>query len=590
MLIRYILKRILIFIPTLFIISLVVFLLDKNMPGDPVLRCFDDNNKLNQNIYEERWKAFNLNYPTFYLSFASQASPDTLHNIPQKNLREVLSQLVEQSGNWETTQAYFQAILATQKAIENTTTDSINADKLIIAKVAAADLLAIYEPKKIQKHIQKITTVVNTTPNFDNLTTPVNQLTAAYKTFQDEPTTWKKYVPVIQWHGTSNQYHIWIFGNKPWIERTNNLLDVGQKALATTDENYTFTAPEEGYYRITPNISLAENNGRLSTNEISSKRLFHIDINNQSKDYSQKNLDEKEFLVFAKKGDNIPIAIGLKSLAKSYKLQYQYNLQAVQLLNYHPDKLAKGFFRFDFGKNCQLKPVGQTIRNAIFWTILMSTVSILLTYIISIPIGIYSARNKGTKKDDILSTFLFMLFSLPNFWIATLLIWLLARTLGWFPVFGLGDIQDGATALQTFQVRAYHLILPLFCWTYPSLAFLSRQMRGGMLSTLSKDFIRTARAKGLEENTVIWKHGFRNSLLPIITLFANVFPRMVSGSIVIEVIFGIPGMGKLLLDSISNNDFPIVFAIVMLTALLTMIGYLVADILYAIVDPRIKYK
>lgn len=588
MLTRYILKRILIFIPTLFAISLVVFLLDKNMPGDPVLRCFDDKNKLDNNIYEDRWKLFNLNYPTFYLSFASQAAPDTLHNIPEKNLREVLSQLVNQTGNWETTQAYFQALQQMQLAIENTSSDSTNAKKFITIKVATSDLFNLHESEKIKAKLALINTSLQSS-TLTNLQQPAKTLTTAYQTFQDEPTTWKKYIPAIQWHGISNQYHIWIFGNKPWIERTKNLLNVGSKPLTATAENYTFTAPKEGYYRITPNINLSENNGELSTKEISSKRLFHIEINAKSKDYSPKNLEEEEFLVPAKAGETVTISMNIKPLAKNYQLKYSYDLQAVQLLNHHPDKLSKGFIRFDFGKNCQLKPVGKMIGDAIFWTILMSTLSILLTYLISIPIGVYSARNKGTKKDDILSTFLFMLYSLPNFWVATLLILLLGQTLGWFPIFGLGDVQEGATALQTFQIRAYHLILPLFCWTYPSLAFLSRQMRGGMLSTLNKDFIRTARAKGLEENTVIWKHGFRNSLLPIITIFANVFPRMVSGSIVIEVIFGIPGMGRLLLDSINGNDFPIIFAIVMLTAILTMVGYLVADILYAIVNPRIKY-
>jgi peptide/nickel transport system permease protein len=260
------------------------------------------------------------------------------------------------------------------------------------------------------------------------------------------------------------------------------------------------------------------------------------------------------------------------------------------LINYNSNKQSKGFLRGDFGKNFQLKPVSQIIKNGIFWTVLISTLSIVLTYLISIPLGVYSSRKKGTRVDNILSTFLFMLYSLPNFWVATLLILFLGNYLGWFPVFGLGDIPEGASVMETASIRLYHLILPLFCWTYPSLAFLSRQMRGGMLNTLGQDFIRTARAKGLEEKTVIWKHAFRNSMLPIITLFANVFPRMVSGSIVVEVIFGIPGMGKILLDAINNSDFPIVFAIVMLTALLTMVGYLIADILYSIVDPRIKYK
>jgi peptide/nickel transport system permease protein len=226
----------------------------------------------------------------------------------------------------------------------------------------------------------------------------------------------------------------------------------------------------------------------------------------------------------------------------------------------------------------------------LYWTMLLSFLSIVITYLISIPIGVFSARKKGSKADNIISTFLFMLYSLPNFWIATLLIVFVGTELGWFPIFGVGEVAVDAGFWETLRVRSYHLFLPLLCWTYPSLAFLSRQMRGGMLTVLRQDFIRTARAKGLEEKKVIWKHAFRNSLLPIITLFAGVFPRMISGSIVIEVIFSIPGMGSTMLSAIDAKDFPLVFTIVMFSAILTIIGYLIADILYAIVDPRITYK
>ena len=136
----------------------------------------------------------------------------------------------------------------------------------------------------------------------------------------------------------------------------------------------------------------------------------------------------------------------------------------------------------------------------------------------------------------------------------------------------------------------YHLALPLACWTYGSFAYLSRQMRGGMLSTLQADFIRTARAKGLAGKKVIWKHALRNSLLPIITLFASVFPLAISGGIVLEIIFSIPGMGKVGYEAVIFRNYPVVFAIMMFSAILTLVGYLVADILYAVVDPRISYS
>jgi len=130
----------------------------------------------------------------------------------------------------------------------------------------------------------------------------------------------------------------------------------------------------------------------------------------------------------------------------------------------------------------------------------------------------------------------------------------------------------------------------MVCFTYGGLAFLYRQMRGAMINTLSQDYIRTARAKGLDEKDVLWKHAFKNSLLPIITLFANVFPLVISGAIIIENKFSIPGMGKTAIEAISARNYPMIYTIVMFSAILTMVGYLVADILYAVVDPRISYN
>lgn len=590
MLFRYILKRILIFVPTLFAISLVIFLLDKYMPGDPVLRGLQNEDLITEKIYLERWQSFNLNYPTFYFSFTSKAYPDTLHLIPHKGQRTMLQDLTSQSGNWERTQQYFQAIQQMETAIAAVQSDSINADKLIRMRVNVHDLYSIIASDNIEKKLNKIEAIFSTTPSLNDLKTPFENLKNAFQNFQNDKTLWKNYVPTLQWHGFENQYHIWVLGNKPWFNRTKEIFDITNQNASTTLTKHEVEIPESGYYKFQPTFELIENNGQLSEADLSNKVLFEVSINGKSKSYKTKDLDKATSIFHANKGEQVAILIGVKSLSKSYQLKYNYSLTATHLLNYNPNKQSKGFLRGDFGKNFQLKPVNEIIGNGIFWTILISTMSIILTYLISIPLGVYSSRKKGTRADNILSTFLFMLYSLPNFWIATLLILFLGNYLGWFPVFGLGDIPEGASAMQTASIRLYHLALPLFCWTYPSLAFLSRQMRGGMLNTLGQDFIRTARAKGLEEKTVIWKHGFRNSLLPIITLFANVFPRMVSGSIVVEVIFGIPGMGKILLDAINNNDFPIVFAIVMLTALLTMVGYLIADILYALVDPRIKYK
>ena len=185
-----------------------------------------------------------------------------------------------------------------------------------------------------------------------------------------------------------------------------------------------------------------------------------------------------------------------------------------------------------------------------------------------------------------------MLYSLPNFWIGTMLVIYLCGGdyFSWFPAPGADPIPDDAPFSYWITQTLYKSILPLFCWTYGSLAFISRQMRGGMLNVIGQDYIRTARAKGLDEKTVVWKHAFKNSLIPIITLFANVFPYAISGSFVIEFIFQIPGMGKLTLEALNARNYPVIFSSMMFTAILTMVGTLIADILYAVVDPRISFS
>lgn len=247
----------------------------------------------------------------------------------------------------------------------------------------------------------------------------------------------------------------------------------------------------------------------------------------------------------------------------------------------------------DFGISYQDKrPVSSKIFDALKWSMILSILSIIIAYIVAVPLGVKSAVDKGKTSEKIITTGLFLLYSLPNFWIATMLIQYLGDGdgLGWFPTHGLGELPDSAPYWDRFFETAYHFILPLFCLTYASFAFISRQMRGGMLNVLEMDYIRTARAKGLKKQVVIWKHAFRNSLIPIITLFANIFPAAISGSFIIEVIFSIPGMGQLTLQAIFQRDYPIVFTVLMFSSILTLVGILIADIMYAFVDPRISFS
>jgi len=241
------------------------------------------------------------------------------------------------------------------------------------------------------------------------------------------------------------------------------------------------------------------------------------------------------------------------------------------------------FLKGDFGTSyTNLRPVASEIKDAIFWTFIMMMLSIIIAFLTAIPLGVFSAKKRGLRFDKIVTVLLFMLYSLPSFWIATMMVVFFTTPEygNWTNIFasiGLGSLPSGAP----FWDR--------LCISYNSLAFISRQMRGGMIEVIEQDYIRTARAKGLDENKVIWKHAFRNSLFPIITLFASVFPAALAGSVVIEVIFNIPGMGFLTLDAIRQYNYPIIYAILMIASIMTMLGILISDILYRLVNPRISF-
>ena len=256
----------------------------------------------------------------------------------------------------------------------------------------------------------------------------------------------------------------------------------------------------------------------------------------------------------------------------------------------------KGVIRGDFGFSyIDSQPINTKIWDKVWISFSFSLLSVLFAYLISIPLGIYSAYKKDTKFDRITSIVVFVLYSMPGFFIGVLLLYTFANpdTLRWFPVSGIQDptIYDPSWSfMQKVTHRAPYFILPLITYTYSSFAFLSRIMRVGVIDVFGQDYIRTARAKGLGEGKVVMKHALRNSLLPIITVFANIFPLAIGGSVIIETIFTIPGMGFEIYSSILNSDYPMIVAVFTIIGFLTMIGYLVADILYAVVDPRISYK
>lgn len=253
---------------------------------------------------------------------------------------------------------------------------------------------------------------------------------------------------------------------------------------------------------------------------------------------------------------------------------------------------VKRVFTFDFGTSFKdHRPVLDKIAERLPITIQLNVISIFLVYLIAIPFGVYSATHADSTTDRLLTLFFFLLYSLPSFWVAVLLIMFFGGGDFWdfFPVYGISSI--GAESWPFFHWlidRLWHLVLPVTCLTYGGLAYLSRLTRAEMLEVIREDYIRTARAKGLSERIVIFRHALRNALLPIITLLAFLLPAMFGGSVIIESIFSIPGMGQLGFEAVLSRDYPVIMAITTISALLTLIGLLLSDILYATLDPRIK--
>jgi peptide/nickel transport system permease protein len=255
---------------------------------------------------------------------------------------------------------------------------------------------------------------------------------------------------------------------------------------------------------------------------------------------------------------------------------------------------VKRIFTLDFGFSYKdHRNVWDKISERLPITIQLNIISIFLVYLIAIPCGIYSSTHEGSFTDKILTVGFFFLYSLPSFWVAVLLIMLFGGGDFWdiFPVYGISSIGSETMRLLPWLLdRMWHLVLPIACLTYGGLAYLSRLTRAAMLEVIREDYVRTARAKGLSERVVIFKHAFRNALLPLITLLAFLLPSMFGGSVIIESIFSVPGMGQLGFESVLSRDYPVIMAITAISAFLTLIGLLISDILYAALDPRIKLE
>ncbi len=249
--------------------------------------------------------------------------------------------------------------------------------------------------------------------------------------------------------------------------------------------------------------------------------------------------------------------------------------------------------RLDLGKSISQNnaPVTKLIVQRIPATLLLSIPSLLLAYLLSIPIGLWSTVKSGTFQERAVSAVLYMLYSLPTFVAALFLQILIAVKLGWLPLMGMSSDNYESLSLlgKTWDVTR-HALLPVTCFTYTSLAYYSRFIRANMQEVIRQDYIRTARAKGVPPGRVIWHHAFRNTLIPLVTLIGLTLPALLSGAVILEQIFTWPGMGRLYFEAIGRRDYDTIMGLTLMFSVLVLLGQLLADVLYAVVDPRVTYR
>jgi peptide/nickel transport system permease protein len=275
------------------------------------------------------------------------------------------------------------------------------------------------------------------------------------------------------------------------------------------------------------------------------------------------------------------------------RMRKMYGLDAPWYVAY--GKWVSNLAHGDLGESlARHASVAKVIRQRIGPTLLLTLSSLSLAYLLAIPLGLYATARADKWDERVVSTLLYMLYSLPSFVAALGLQVLFAihlhGTIFELPLFGMtsdqfDQLSFGGKFLDLFR----HALLPVTCFTYGALAYYSRFIRANMQEVIRQDYIRTARAKGVGYWRILFHHAFRNTLIPLVTLIGLELPALLSGSIILEQIFSWPGMGKLFFESIRMRDYPVLMGLLLMFSVLTLLGQLLADVLYAVVDPRITY-
>ena len=245
----------------------------------------------------------------------------------------------------------------------------------------------------------------------------------------------------------------------------------------------------------------------------------------------------------------------------------------------------------DFGESfTQSMPVVDVIKRDMFVSFLVAAIATVFEFMIAIPLGITAATHQYSFRDYLVTVLVMIGISLPSFFFGQVLKGVFSTGLGWLPSSGLGDATQSATGIAYVLEYIKYLILPIMTVVILSIGGRMRMTRTNMLEVLNSDYIRTARAKGLKERVVIFKHAFRNTMIPLVTSLAGLLPSLFSGAIITEQVFDLPGIGNTAYDAMIVGDVPVIMGYNMFLALLSIIGVLLADLMYAVVDPRVKLQ
>lgn len=290
-------------------------------------------------------------------------------------------------------------------------------------------------------------------------------------------------------------------------------------------------------------------------------------------------------LIHAAPGDPVVAMMGPTAAGNpQYVEQARANLGLDEPLAVQYVTWLKNLLKGDFGTAYTFgnKPVLDLIKDRFWATAMLQGIALFLGILIAIPIGIISATRQYSKTDNAVTIFSFIGLALPNFWLALLLQVWIAVELGWLPVISTGQ------ANADFPERIKYFILPVLVLVLPNIAYFARFMRSSMLEVKNQDYVTVARAKGLPNKTVLYRHSLRNALIPMITVIGLQIPTIIGGAVIIEQIFAWPGLGDLAVKAISQRDYPVILAITLLSGAVVMIVNLLVDIFYAIADPRVS--